>query len=146
MSKVKAVRVDIKTSDIKYAGTDSNIYLLIGWKTGGVTVRLPDQPGNDNVQGQSTSYKFAIHLPEDLEQIVSLSLVNGMNKEHPGWHVESVNIEAVTDDNSSWKLCAVQLGRWLDTKESTGNGVVLPLKDPFIELGPPSWTPTATIS
>ena len=138
--RFKGFRVEVATSNLDGAGTDADIYFLIAWRNAaearGSSLRLPNQPGNDNEAGASVLYQFNAYLPiADLDQIVSLALVNGMNNNRPGWHVRRVEVDAVMDNNEAWNLVDTEIDRWLDTKAETGPAVVLPLKVPFTYLG-----------
>jgi hypothetical protein len=64
-----------------------------------------------------------------------MALVNGMNGQSPAWKILWVKVDAVDAEGHSWRIVDALLERWLDVKEGRAPVALLPLLDPFIDLG-----------
>jgi hypothetical protein len=79
---------------------------------------MPDLPGNENEQGKSVTYRVNAPPGVTNENLVGLTLVNGMNGNKPGWFVHSVEITGFTPAGSDFCIVRMlDLNRWLDTGE-----------------------------
>lgn len=133
-STFRRFNVDITTSDRENAGTDASIYLVFSIKgaprSSGAVVKLPHKGGDDE-RGKSTRCSIDAPPGVTLDNLVGLTLVNGMNGDRPGWHVAEVTIKGYTEQGSEyWVVQSQRLDRWLDTKEPAGPAAALELFTP----------------
>ena len=136
MSVLDKLTITIKTSNIDGAGTDADIFLVTSIRNNpvspGTSLRLPDLPGNENERGESTVYTIdAPRRDMTPEKLCAFTLINGMNGNAPGWHVDRVSIEGADSNGKNWLLVDHELRRWLDTKEVSGPAAPLNLLTPW---------------
>ena len=140
---LKKLKFTFETSKVHEGGTDADICVAISYKTpheaGGSLFLLPTH-ARDMEKGRTDTY--AVTIPQgckideiNLQDIAAITIVNGMNRDKPGWHVASLDIKAYASDGRSYMLAGGPVGRWLDAASGEGPALPVSLKVPFQDLG-----------
>ncbi len=116
-------RVDLKTGDLKNAGTDARVYMqLVGAGRDGRRCRL-DNSADNFERGQLD--RFDVDY-EDVGWVNEIGLLNDNSGDKPGWYVDDIT---VTDKDTGISFHA-DFNRWLaeseglEAKKKTNLGVV----------------------
>ena len=128
--------VEVKTSTVNDAGTDADIWMAMTVNVGGnvntTTFMLTGQgAGNANQKGKTTTYNMPTPIGNNLQFLSSVVLINGMNGDSPGWHVENVKIVVEDTKGEKWTILDNRVNRWLDTKEKVGPALGLSFRLPL---------------
>lgn len=134
MARLEKLKIAIKTSSEAFSGTDAQIFLGMVLNESGVIYRLPTKK-EDLEAGRLDIYSVALLEGPEMHELRGLALVNGMNGQSPAWKILWVKVDAFDSEGHSWRLVDAMVERWLDVKEGRAPVVLLPLLQPFSDLG-----------
>ncbi|KAL3842214.1 hypothetical protein ACJMK2_020253, partial [Sinanodonta woodiana] len=120
--------VSVKTSDTKYAGTDSKVYICLYGNMGkGKTEEVPlDNKGNPFEQGHVDTFKVSL---DDVGKPYKLRVYHDNSGRLAGWHLDTIEME-----NDKKERYTFPCNRWLAKDEDDGSCVrELPATGPGIK-------------
>jgi len=140
---LKKLKFTFETSNVHEAGTDADIYIAISYRTpsecGGSLFLLPTHQA-DMEKGRTDTY--SVNLPPgckidevEMDRIAAITVINGMNRDRPGWHIASLEIKGYASDGHSYLLASGAVGRWLDAASGEGPALPVALRPQFQDLG-----------
>lgn len=142
MAKLRKLKLSLKTGSEPFSGTDAHLYLVMAGPNAERVYRVPTKPGDLEV-GKLDIYPAECPDGPELEDIVSVLLVNGMDGNNPAWRILWARLEAVDASGRSWLLADAMIERWLDSTDERAPLAFVPLRRPFAQLevedvvGPP---------
>jgi hypothetical protein len=89
--KVMALRVEFHTGDVRFAGTDANVFLRIGERT----FQMPVDYGKDPFErGAKDAFNFTMDPPMTLAELraATIDVYHDSEGQNPGWLIKAVRI------------------------------------------------------
>jgi hypothetical protein len=114
---LKKYKVSVTTGDRFGAGTDANVFITIYGSNGDSGERLLDGPGNNFERNQVDVFQVEA---VDLGEISKIRVRHDDSGIGPGWFLEKVVLEQVTDDGTG-KQWFFLCGKWLDKGQDDGS-------------------------
>lgn len=133
MATITKLKLSIKTGSESFSGTDARIYLALGGRAARRLYLLPTRREHFESGGLNI---FVAGCPEgpDLDDLVTVLLVNGMNGTNPAWRVLWLRLEAADVNGRAWLLSDSMPERWLDHTADRAPAMFVPLRTPFEPL------------
>ena len=104
-------QIDVCTGEMKFSGTDANVYITLNGVFGSTDEHKLDSSGNDFEKGKTDI--FTITQARDVGELLSLRIRHDNFGLSPGWYLKYIRVTRVNDEKVWYFPCE----QWLEKKD-----------------------------